>query len=99
MAPRPTEVKALVALLSEEHEDVEELAKTVILRLDELRKDRPQYVVGARFIRGDSTGHTMIYGPYPTPKGAEKVGTKLVAPSAGSSWGVYRLYPEVSDGT
>lgn len=97
---RPTEVRAVEALLSQEHDDVTELSKLVITTLDELRKTRQQYVVGARYPRGEGRpGQTMIYGPYSTPHQANKTGEKLVAPSAGGSWGVYQLYREVNDGT
>lgn len=42
---RPTEVKAITALLEAEHPDVETLAKAVIETLDELRLSRPTYVI------------------------------------------------------
>ncbi len=42
---RPTEVKAITALLEAEHPDVEALAKAVIEKLDELRESRPHYTV------------------------------------------------------
>jgi hypothetical protein len=42
---RPTEVKAITALLEAEHPDVEALAKAVIEELDQLRMSRPSYVI------------------------------------------------------
>jgi hypothetical protein len=42
---RPTEVKAITALLEAEHPDVESLAKRVIETLDQLRLTRPSYAI------------------------------------------------------
>ena len=42
---RPSEVKAVAALLNEPADSVEELAKDVIRKINELREGRKEYVV------------------------------------------------------
>lgn len=64
---RPTEVKAVAALLNEPADDVNDLAKAVIRKLDEMRATRKQYVIVHPQGRLLST-----YGPYDTVKEAEK---------------------------
>jgi hypothetical protein len=53
---RPTEVKAITALLEAEHPDVEALAKAVIDRLDELRLTRPSYAIRMQWDDNDRFG-------------------------------------------
>lgn len=76
---RPTEVKAIVALLDEPAEDVTELAKNVIRTLDELRQGRKEYVV--TLLDG---GIVSTWGPYDTVKIAtERVGKFIIASKPG----------------
>ena len=42
---RPTEIKAVADLLSQEHESVEDLAKLVIETIDELRAKRDMFAI------------------------------------------------------
>lgn len=64
---RPTEVRALVALLNQPADSVEELAKTLIRTLDELRQDRTDYLVLRKM------GPMLdCYGPYVTANAAAK---------------------------
>lgn len=58
---RPTEVRAVVALLSEEAEDETALAKAVIKTLDEMRQDYDAYSVN---IQLGGLKHSM--GPFST---------------------------------
>ena len=45
MAAKPTELKKLIALLDQEHEDVESLAKQIWKLVEELQQERQQYVL------------------------------------------------------
>jgi len=56
---RPKEVSAVADLLMAEHEDVEELAKEICRKINEMRAEEPVWVRGVR----DGTG-TVLYGPY-----------------------------------
>ena len=62
---RPREVALVADILSQEHEDVEELAKTVVRELNKFRATEQLYA------RAVNTGHrTLLYGPYPSPADA-----------------------------
>lgn len=73
---RPTEVKAVVALLEQPAESVTELAKAIIATVDEARQDRTDYVV-VRQLNGLADG----FGPYATYAQAAKAieGNKIPA--------------------
>lgn len=58
---RPTEVRAVAALLSTEASSAEELAKAIIKTLDELREDREYYSVNVTIAK---EGYSM--GPFNT---------------------------------
>ena len=62
---RPTEVKAAVELLEHEAEDVQALAKAIIKRLDEMRKDYDQWSVNVSI---GGVKHSM--GPFGTENAA-----------------------------
>lgn len=65
MRLRPTEVKAVTALLEHEASSVEELAKAVIKTIDEMRESRDHYVVRINL------GEDFAVGPFPTRNAAE----------------------------
>lgn len=76
---RPTEVKAIVALLNEPADDVNELAKDVIRAIDQCRYDRKEYVV--TLLDG---GIVSTWGPYATIKEAtSRVGSFIIASKPG----------------
>lgn len=85
--PRPTEVKAIVALLEGEAEDVEELAVRVIQTLDEARADRPGFIV----VKAHQGQLTYAYGPWATRLQAEKGLAKGLA-IEGESYGICKLW-------
>lgn len=64
---RPSEIKAVAALLDEPAESVEDLAKDVIRTLNEMREGRKEYVV--TLLDG---GIVSTWGPYDTIKEATK---------------------------
>lgn len=86
MAPRPTEVKAVEALLHEPAEDARELAVRVIEALDELRAERPFYVAAV-----GSEDATWAYGAFATARQAEKALHGLA--STGFVTAAVRVYP------
>lgn len=78
MTPRPTEIKAIAALLAEGADSPEDLAKTVIRELDVLRTDRVTYTVVCEWV-----GPVLIgYGPYPTANAARKAVEQGKVPAA-----------------
>lgn len=68
---RPTEVKALAALLTKGGEGPEDLAKRAIELLDRLREDRVFYAAVTKFGEG-----LFGYGPYSTRNQAMTAATK-----------------------
>lgn len=72
---RPTEIKAVSDLLSQEHEDVDALAKLVIETIDALRAKRETFVL----VQVEpSLNVTKAIGPYATSNQAIKdIPTKL----------------------
>lgn len=75
MTPRPSEVKAIAALLQEGAETPEALAKQVIAEVDRLRTDRKTFMVVAQYQAADTPWY-LAYGPYATAKQAEKATAK-----------------------
>jgi len=76
---RPSEVKAVVALLDEPADSVEDLAKVVIRKINELREGRKEYVVTLI-----SDGIVSTWGPYDTVKEASKrAGEYIIASKPG----------------
>jgi hypothetical protein len=73
---KPTEQKLVVSLLEAEHPDVEELATQVILSLKERWTSEELYVVN---MYDPNIRRVFTYGPFGTPKAAEKEMSRLVA--------------------
>lgn len=94
--PKPTEVKAIVKLLEEEHPDVEELAKQVIIELKERWINDDYYVV---VMHDPNAKMLFTYGPYSTKRQAEKELESLssAGPLPSRGW-ISKLY-EVNDGS
>lgn len=98
MRRRPTELKALVNLLSQEHDDVETLAEEVWDLLDTMRLKRELYVVGMR----DPSGATYLFGAYDTRNAADKAlkrategeSDTIFAASKGTIGGIFKILPE-----
>lgn len=87
-----TEVKALVELLEQDWQDVEDLAKALVSRLDELRGSKTRYVGVMQFGR-----RNPIYvgvGPYPGKRTAEKA---LMAHPAVADATARAIVPVISD--
>jgi len=77
---RPTEVKAVVALLEAEADDVEELAERIIAALDEARAKREWYVAVARIPVGHGHVTYLASGPFTTRRQAFQDLEHLAAP-------------------
>lgn len=90
--PRPTEVRAVAALLQEPAEDAEELAGRIIQALEDLRADRPSWAV----VVATGDGHLMYaYGPFATQKQAESAVAKGKVPLIkGQRFGICKLWSE-----
>lgn len=79
MALRPSEVKAVAAILDEPADDVTDLARRVITTINESRTARKEFVVVLI-----SDGIVSTWGPYDTVKQAEKaVGRHIIASRPG----------------
>lgn len=80
MKHRPNEVKAVTALLSEEHDSVDELAMKVLDLLHDIKWNRHPWVAIQR-ARPDGPWFTA-WGPYSTRGEAERdVGKRIVGAS------------------
>jgi hypothetical protein len=75
MAPKPTEIKMVAALLEEEHPDAQSLARSIILALDEKRLSDPQFILGTMY-----DGLPLVWGPFATANQAAKAASKLAMP-------------------
>lgn len=92
---RPTEHRAVVKLLNEEAESVEDLAAEVIIKIDELRATRKDYVVAVR----ERNGFVHIYGPYITKNAADRdVGKHAFGVGEGAMYMVLPLYTDINEG-
>lgn len=70
---RPLEVKALVPLLRQDWDSVEDLAKALIEALDEARTSRTSYVAVVEFPIGNTAKAGYIgVGPFPGAASADK---------------------------
>lgn len=77
---RPTEVRALAALLNEPADSSEDLARRCVETLDDLRAKRKEYVV----VVNDS-GLLSAWGPYATVKECQRaVGDPIIACKPGA---------------
>jgi hypothetical protein len=85
---RAGEVKAIAALLEQEHPDVDALAKAVINALDQERADRVDWCV-VTWMGPTAT----VYGPWPGEKSAQKaLSTGKIPMIDGMSARVLRFY-------
>lgn len=80
----PNEVRAVADLLSEEHEDVEELAKAIVRRINQMRSEEELWVRAVK-----SAGCYQFYGVY---RSAEEGHRDASATGAGSQPMEYRMY-------
>ena len=80
---RPTEHKAIVALLDAPADSVEDLATDVLLKIDELREARPDWFI----VKVDPGVAVTLHGPYITRNAAKKEIERgdLVAASDGAT--------------
>ena len=77
---RPTEVKAVAAMLNEPANDEYELAENIMRKINELRAKRKDYVV---FVLDGNM--PSVWGPYETQNSATKaVGTTVIASRPGA---------------
>lgn len=74
---RPTEVRAVAALLEEPAEDADELAGRIIETLDELRLKRDSF---ALLYLEPNTRTVVAFGPYGTQNAGERDIKRLVSP-------------------
>lgn len=92
---RPTEHKAVVNLLCQPADSVEELAADVITAIDELRAKRTDYVI---VVQHAPTFHT-VHGPYLTRNAAERdIGKSVVAAQEGVRYMILPLSTDVDEG-
>lgn len=73
---RPTEIKAIADLLSQEHDSVEDLAKLVIETIDRLRAKREMYAI---VHLQPSFNLVKVVGLYATQLQAEKDAPKRIS--------------------
>lgn len=94
MRTRPTEVRALAALLNEPADDVEDLARRCIEKLAELREKRDEYVVLVM-----EPGMTTVRGFFDTPNQAKRALSKghIVATQPGVRGGIFRVLKTEED--
>lgn len=91
MRLRPTEVKAVAALLDSPADDVTDLARTVIQTLDEMRAARDVYVI---LLHNPGVG-IVAFGTFDTRKQAERFMQKEVgAATEGARAGIRKLIKE-----
>ena len=77
----PTEVKAIAKMLNEPADSAEDLARSILLELEQLRSKRRHWVVITR----DPTGLTSVWGTYSTVKEAERaIGKDIIASRPGT---------------
>jgi len=75
MTPTRTEIKAMVALLEQDWESPEQLAKALITALDRERRDRKTYYAVMQFGRAPKCFYSAL-GPYAGRKSAENAVVK-----------------------
>lgn len=82
MKHRPSEVKAIVALLEEEHDDVEALATAVLDLLLDIKWNRGAWIALQRYAESD---HFQAWGPYATRGEAQRdIGRRILGSRAHS---------------
>lgn len=93
---KPTEVRAVAALLDSEADSVEELAERVVRKITEMREGEQAWVVAVTYAspRGRRLG--AIWGPYTSQLAARRAAIRHVsAIGKDSQAGLFRL---VDDG-
>ena len=93
---RPTEAKAIIELLDSPADSVEELAVSVIAKIDELRAKRQDWFI----LKYDPGVCISLHGPYLTKNAASKeiASGNLVAASPGATATMLQLTPSVDEG-
>lgn len=93
---RPLEHKAIVALLNDPADSVEELATDVIQKIDAMRADRKDFYV----LVHDPGVCLHLHGPYVTKNAAHKAVEKgdLYAASTGATYMVLVLHDSIDEG-
>ena len=92
---RPTEHRAVVKLLNEPADSVEQLAADVILAIDELRTKRTDYVTVVKH----APRFVMVYGPYISIAAAKKdIGNSVIANREGTEYMILPLYTLIDEG-
>lgn len=90
---KPTEVRAVAALLDEEAESAEELAERVVRKLNDMREGERQWVV-AMTIAGEADRRKLVavWGPYTSHLSARRDALKHI-PGVGRDCraSIYRL--------
>lgn len=78
---RPTDVRAVAAMLQDEHPDVQSLAKDVIRLVYAQLETRMLHYIVAREQHGDDdeSFYYYVFGPYPTWRAAMKAKDKAWA--------------------
>lgn len=94
---RPTEVRAVAALLDSPAESVEQLATDVIAAIDELRAKRTDYVIVVQ--HSGWAPFFAAYGPYLTKTAAQKdVGKSVIASTVGERYVILPLNSNIEEG-
>ena len=89
MRARPTELKKLRELLSQEHDSVEDLAKQVWELIDQMRYDHEKWVVVTRSV---NMPRPFIWGVYDTKLTAEKdIGRNIIGYTKGTTAEVFKI--------
>ena len=90
MQPRVSEVRDMVKILDEEHDNVEDLAKAALQLAFDLAEQRDTYIV---LMRDSVLKDLFAFGFYDTKKRAEKaMNTELAEPTPGAcTWGVRKV--------
>jgi len=94
---RSTEWKAVIKLLNEPAESVEDLATDVIMAIDALREKRTDYVTVVR--HSIDPPFFAAYGPYVTRNAAERdLGKSVIAASVGEQYIIVPLSTKIDEG-
>ena len=89
MKPTPTQLRAVIALLSQPHDSVEDLANTVWDTIQNLQNGRDRFVTVAWH---PAMNVLMVVGPYATDLQARRDAPRRVVNSGHTAVRVARLY-------
>ena len=93
MKPRINEVRDMVKILDQEHDDVEALAKAVIAASYDMYEARDTFVV---LLRDSVLKDLFVFGFYDTKSKAEKAINTLPAPTPGAdTWGARKVIKNI----